>query len=49
LALLGDVVDTCTNNQQVAYEEEKEEEDIPHVDTWRNARVWVDFLGGLHI
>ena len=24
------------------------EGDIPHVDTWRNARVWVDFLGGLH-
>jgi hypothetical protein len=26
----------------------EEEEDIPHVDTWRNARVWVDFFGGLH-
>jgi hypothetical protein len=29
-------------------EEEEEEEDILLVDTWRNARVWVDFLGGLH-
>jgi hypothetical protein len=27
-------------------EEEEEEEDTPHVDTWRNARVWVDFFGG---
>jgi hypothetical protein len=29
-------------------EEEEEEEDTPHVDTWHNARVWVDFFGGLH-
>jgi hypothetical protein len=28
-------------------EEEEEEEDTPHVDTWRNARVRVDFLDGL--
>jgi hypothetical protein len=27
---------------------EEEEEDIPHVDTSRNVRVWVDFFGGLH-
>jgi len=25
----------------VAEEEEEEEEDTPHVDTWRNAVVWV--------
>jgi hypothetical protein len=37
------VADTCTNILQVA-EEEEEEENTPHVDTWRNARVWVDFL-----
>ena len=37
MAFLDDVADACTNIQQV------EEE-----DTWRNARVWVDFLGGLH-
>jgi hypothetical protein len=24
------------------------EGDTPHVDTWRNGRVWVDFLGGLY-
>jgi hypothetical protein len=49
LAFLGDVADACTNIQQVAYQGggEEEEED-PHVDTWCNARVWVDFLGGLH-
>jgi hypothetical protein len=40
----GDAVDTCTNIQQV----EEEEEDTPHVGTWRNARMWVDFFGGLH-
>jgi hypothetical protein len=28
-------------------EEEEEEENTPHVDTWCNARVWVDFFGGL--
>ena len=43
----GNVADACTNIQQVT-EEEEEEEDTPHVDTWRNARVWVDFFGGLH-
>ena len=43
---LGDVTYTCTHIQQVAYEEEEEED--PHIDTWRNARVWVDFFGGLH-
>ena len=48
LAFPGDVADTCTNIQQVAYEEEEEEGDTPLVDTWRNARVWIDFLGGLH-
>jgi hypothetical protein len=25
--------------------EEEEEEDNPPVDTWRNARVWVEFFG----
>jgi hypothetical protein len=51
LAFTDDVVDACTNIQQVTEEEEEEEEeeeDTPHVDTWRNARVWVDFSGGLH-
>jgi hypothetical protein len=50
LAFRGDVADACTNIQQVAEEEEEEEEeeDTPHVDTWRIARVWVDFLRGLH-
>jgi hypothetical protein len=41
------VADTCTNIQQVALKEEEEEDDTPHVDTWRNARVWVDFFGDL--
>ena len=45
LSLLGDVAYAYTNIQQV--EEEEEEEDPPHIDTWRNARVWVDFFGGL--
>jgi hypothetical protein len=49
LAFPGNVADACINIQQVAKEEEEEEEeDTPHVDTWRNARVWVDFFGGLH-
>jgi hypothetical protein len=43
-AFLGDVANTRPNIQQVA----EEEEDAPRVDTWRNVRVWVDFLGGLH-
>jgi hypothetical protein len=34
----------CTNILQVEEEEEEEEEDTPHVDTWCNGRVWVDFL-----
>jgi hypothetical protein len=29
-------------------EEEEEEEDTPHIDTRCNARVWVDYFGGLH-
>jgi hypothetical protein len=29
-------------------EEEEEEEDTPPLDTWHNARVWVEFFGGLH-
>jgi hypothetical protein len=41
LAILGDVAYACTNIQ------EEEEEDTPHIATWRNARVWVDFFGGL--
>jgi hypothetical protein len=45
VAFLGDVADACTNIQQVV---EEEEEDTPHVDTGRNARLWVDFFGGLH-
>ena len=47
LAFLGNVAYTCTNIQQVASTKE-EGGDTPNVDTWRNARVWVDFLGGLH-
>jgi hypothetical protein len=45
LAFPGDVTDPRTNIQQV---EEEEEEDTPHVATWHNARVWVDFLGDLY-
>ena len=45
LAFPCDVVYACTNIQQVA-EEEEEEEDTPHINTWRNARVWVDFFDG---
>jgi hypothetical protein len=50
LVFPGDVAYACTHIQQVAEEEEEEEEegDTLHIDTWRNARVWVDFLGGLH-
>jgi hypothetical protein len=36
-----------TNIQQVAKEQEKED-DTPHIDTWRDAMVWIDLLGGLH-
>jgi hypothetical protein len=39
-----DVAYACTNIQQVV----EEEEETPHIDTWHNARVWADFLGGLH-
>jgi hypothetical protein len=44
MAFPGDVTDTCSNIQ----EEEEEEEDTPHVDTWLNVRVWVDFFDSLH-
>jgi hypothetical protein len=52
------VVVACTNIQRVASGEEEgeeggggeeeEEEGTQHADTWRNVRVWVDFLLGLH-
>ena len=42
-----DVAYACTDIQQVASEEE-EEDDTPHIDTWRNVRVWVDFFDGVH-
>ena len=45
LASQGDVAYACTNIQQVAVEEEG---DTPHIDTLRDARVWVDFFGSLH-
>jgi hypothetical protein len=49
LAFPDNVANACTNIQQVTKEEEEEEEeDTPCVDTWRNAKVWVDFLSGLH-
>jgi hypothetical protein len=41
---MDDVAYACRNIQQGT----KEEEDIPHIGTWRNTRVWVDFFGGLH-
>ena len=44
LAFLCNVAHACTNIQQVA----EEEEGTPHVDTWHNARVWVDIFGNLH-
>jgi hypothetical protein len=46
LGLPGNMHMHAPNIQQVA--EEKEEEDTPHIDTWRNARVWADFFDGLH-
>jgi hypothetical protein len=50
MAFPGHVADACTNIQQVAVEEEEEEEeeDTPHVDTWCNVNVCVDFFGVLH-
>ena len=47
LAFPGDVAYACTNIQQV-WSEEEEEKRTPHIGTWRNARVWIDFFGGLH-
>ena len=48
LAFPGNAAYVCTNIQQVASEEgEGEEGDTPHIDTWCNARVWVDFFGDL--
>jgi hypothetical protein len=49
LAFPADVAYACTDIQQVAEEEEEEEEgDTRHIDTWCNARVWVDFFDGSH-
>ena len=49
LGLPGDAAYACTNIQQVpaaaVVEEEEEEEDFPLIDTWRNARVWVELQG----
>ena len=48
LAFPGDMAYECTNIQQVAEEEEEDwEGDTPHIDTWLDARVWVDLFGGL--
>jgi hypothetical protein len=44
LAFPGDVAYACTNIQQVA----EEEDGTPHIDTWCNAWVWINFFGGLH-
>ena len=41
LAFPGDVAYACTNIQE-------EEDGTPHIDTWRNTKVWVDFFGDLH-
>ena len=35
-------------HQHSTVAEEEGEEDTPHIDMWRNARLWVDFFGGLH-
>jgi hypothetical protein len=43
LAFPGDVTYACTNIQLTG-----EEDDTPNIDTWRNARVWVDFFGDFH-
>jgi hypothetical protein len=50
LAFPGDVAYACTNIQQVASKEGEGEGEVdtPHIDTWRNVRLWVDFFGGLH-
>ena len=48
LGLPGNAAYACTTIQQLAQEEEEEEGDTPHIDTWRNARVWIDFFGGVH-
>ena len=48
LAFPCDVAYACITFQQVQEEDEEEEEDTPHINTWFNARVWVDFLGGLN-
>ena len=42
LAFVDDVAYAFTNIQQLPQEEEEEEGGIPHIDTWRNTRVWVD-------
>ena len=36
------------NKWQKKKEKKNQEGDIPHVDTWCNARVWVAFMGDLH-
>jgi hypothetical protein len=45
LAFPCDVAYACINIQA---KEEEEEEVIPHIDTWCNAGVWVDFFDGVH-
>jgi hypothetical protein len=37
-----------THAPNIQQEAEEEKEDTPHVDTWRNVKVWVDFFSGLH-
>jgi hypothetical protein len=43
----GAAVVAATTTEEEA-EEDEEEDGTPHVDTWRNARVWVDSFVGLH-
>ena len=44
----GYVAYACIDIQQMTSEEEEEEEDTSHIDTWWNAKVWVDFFRNLH-
>ena len=48
LAFPCDVAYAYINIQQLAEEEEEEEGGTPHIDTWHNVKVWVEFFGGVH-
>ena len=47
--LIYDSIDIDITYCKIGFQNhEIEEGGTPYIDTWHNARVWIDFFGGLH-